>query len=156
MPINFFGYSLQKNKADSLEEKIVSFAPPENDDGAAVVQGGGFYGTYLDFDAYIKNDIDLIYKYRDMALHPEVETAIDDICNETLVFDDAKTAVELNLDNVKLSPAIKKRLIEEFEGVLTLLKFKGRGHEILRKWFVESRLYYHMILDPKSPKKRHY
>ena len=153
MPINFFGYTLQNDKADSLEEKIVSFAPPENADGAAVVQGGGFYGTYLDFDAYIKNDIDLIYKYRDMALHPEIETAIDDICNETLVFDDSKTAVELNLDNTKLSPAIKKRLIEEFSEILTLLKFKGRGHEILRKWFVESRLYYHMILDPTSPKK---
>ena len=153
MAINFFGYTLQKDKADSLEEKIVSFAPPENDDGAAVVQGGGFYGTYLDFDAYIKNDIDLIYKYRDMALHPEIETAIDDICNETLVFDDSKTAVELNLDNTKLSPAIKKRLIEEFQEILYLLKFKGRGHEILRKWFVESRLYYHMILDPSSPKK---
>ena len=153
MPINFFGYSLQKNKAASQEEKIVSFAPPENDDGAAVVQGGGFYGTYLDFDAYIKNDVDLIYKYRDMALHPEIETAIDDICNETLVFDDTKTALELNLDNVNLSANIKKRLIEEFQEVLSLLKFKRRGHEILRKWFIESRLYYHMILDPSSPKK---
>ena len=151
MPFNIFGYSI--GKTPPVESKVVSFAPPEQDDGASVVQGGGFYGTYLDLDSYIKNDIDLIFKYRDMALHPEVEMAIDDICNDSLVFDESKTAITLNLDNTNLSSTIKKRVIEEFEFILKLLKFKSRGHEILRKWYIESRIYYHMILDPKSPKK---
>ena len=151
MPLNIFGYSIGKNPP--VESKVLSFAPPDQDDGASVVQGGGFYGTYLDTDVYIKNDIDLIYKYRDMALHPEVEMAIDDICNDSLVYDDTKTAISLNLDNTSLSSTIKKRVIEEFDGITKLLKFKSRGHEILRKWYIESRLYYHMILDPKSPKK---
>ena len=151
MPLNIFGYSL--GKKEPTETKVVSFAPPEQDDGASVVQGGGFYGTYLDFDLYVKNDIDLIFKYRDMALHPEVEMAIDDICNDSLVYDETKQAVTLNLDNTSLTPSIKKRVIEEFDIVLKLLKFKSKGHEILRKWYIESRLYYHMILDPKSPKK---
>jgi len=151
MPINVFGYSIGKQK-DPLE-KVVSFAPPEQEDGASVVQGGGFYGTYLDLDTYIKNDIDLIYKYRDMALHPEVEMAIDDICNDSLVYDKTKSAVSLNLDEINLSSTIKKRVIEEFDYILKLLKFKSRGHEIVRKWYIESRVYYHVILDPKTPKK---
>ena len=73
MPINFFGYNIEKNK---LTDKVVSFVPPETDDGASIVQGGGLYGSYLDFDPYIKSDIDLIHKYRDMSLHPEVEMAL--------------------------------------------------------------------------------
>lgn len=149
MPINFFGYSLGKNPPES---KVVSFVPPESDDGASIVQGGGLYGSYLDFDPYIKTDIDLIHKYRDMALHPEVEMAVDDICNDSLVFDDEKVAVTLNMDNSNISSAIKKRVHEEFDFILKLLRFRSKGHEIFRKWYIESRLYYHMILDPKSPK----
>ena len=134
MPINVFGYKIEKKKDQSQE--LVSFAPPEDDDGASLVQGGGFYGTYLDFDPYVKNDIDLIFKYRDMALHPEVETAIDDICNDALVFDEERVAVSLNLDKTSLSPNIKKRVLAEFDGVLKLLRFRSRGHEIFRKWYI--------------------
>ena len=101
MPINLFGYNIEKAKSDS--DKVVSFVPPDTEDGASIVQGGGFYGSYLDFDPYVKNDIDLIYKYRDMALHPEVEMAIDDICNDSLVFDDERVAISLNLDKTSLS-----------------------------------------------------
>lgn len=151
MPINLFGYSIEKTKPET--DKVVSFVPPETEDGASIVQGGGFYGSYLDFDPYVKNDIDLIYKYRDMALHPEVEMAIDDICNDSLVYDDERIAVNVNLDKTSLSANIKKRVHEEFDEVLKLLRFRSRGHEIFRKWYIESRLYYHMILDPKSPKR---
>lgn len=151
MPINVFGYSIGKKEEEKKE--IVSFVPPDDNDGAALVQGGGFYASYLDFDPYVKNDIDLIYKYRDMALHPEVESAIDDICNDALVFDEERIAIELNLDKTSLSNNIKKRVHEEFDGILKLLKFRSRGHEIFRKWYIESRLYYHMILDSKSPKR---
>ena len=90
----------RRTKPDS--DKVVSFVPPETEDGASIVQGGGFYGSYLDFDPYVKNDIDLIYKYRDMALHPEVEMSIDDICNDSLVYDDERVAVNLNLDKTSL------------------------------------------------------
>ena len=151
MPINLFGYSIEKSKPET--DKVVSFVPPETEDGASIVQGGGFYGSYLDFDPYVKNDIDLIYKYRDMSLHPEVEMAIDDICNDSLVYDDERIAVNVNLDKTSLSANIKKRVHEEFDEVLKLLRFRSRGHEIFRKWYIESRLYYHMILDPKSPKR---
>ena len=151
MPINLFGYSIEKSKPET--DKVVSFVPPETEDGASIVQGGGFYGSYLDLDPYVKNDIDLIYKYRDMALHPEVEMAIDDICNDSLVYDDERIAVNVNLDKTSLSANIKKRVHEEFDEVLKLLRFRSRGHEIFRKWYIESRLYYHMILDPKSPKR---
>ena len=151
MPINLFGYSIEKTKPET--DKVVSFVPPETEDGASIVQGGGFYGSYLDFDPYVKNDIDLIYKYRDMSLHPEVEMAIDDICNDSLVYDDERIAVNVNLDKTSLSANIKKRVHEEFDEVLKLLRFRSRGHEIFRKWYIESRLYYHMILDPKSPKR---
>ena len=158
MAINLFGFSIGKKEgretasAEEILKKPVSFVPPDYDDGATPVEVGGYFGAYVDFDGSVKSDIELIYKYREMALHPEVESAIADICNESIVYNDTLDAVKIDVSAVKESKAIKDR-IEEFHEVLQLLDFTRRGYEVFRKWYVDSRIYYHIIIDEKNRKK---
>lgn len=155
MAINLFGFSISK-KGTSEEEtpkKSLSFVAPDTDDGAVPIEVGGYFGTSIDFDGTIKSDIDLIKKYRDMALHPETESAIADICNEAIVYDDKFETVKVDTANLKQPKSIKDKVEAEFEEVLQLLNFSRRGYEIFRKWYVDSRLYYHIIIDEKNKKK---
>lgn len=155
MAIKLFGFKLGKDTETSSEEskKSLSFVPPDYDDGAVPVEVGGYFGAVVDFDGTIKSDIELIRKYRDMALHPEVESAISDICNEAIVYDETFTTVKVDTTNLKQSKSIKDKVEAEFEEVLGLLDFSRRGYEIFRKWYIDSRLYYHIIVDESNKKK---
>jgi len=155
MAIKLFGFSIGKDKEASSEEsrKSPSFVAPDYDDGAVPIEVGGYFGAVVDFDGTIKSDIELIRKYRDMALHPETESAIADICNEAIVYDETFTTVKIDTTNIKQSKSIKDKIEAEFEEVLELLHFSRRGYEIFRKWYVDSRLYYHIIVDEKNKKK---
>ena len=160
MPIDLFGFSIGRKGKQSpspqsgAEQKVAkSFAPPDYDDGAVTVSGGGYFGSYVDFEGSIKTEIDLIQKYRDMANHAEVEQAVDDIVNDAIVYDDRKQSVSIVLDEVDLPDSIKSKVTTEFEEILRLLHFKRRGYEIFRKWYIDSRLYFHIILDEKNAKK---
>jgi len=160
MAFELFGWSLGRageRIAPKLEQEDIktnaSFAPPELDDGAMPISSGVYFSSYMDFDGGIKSTADMIRKYREMALYPEVEMAIDDICNEAVVYDDTKRPVEIVIDNRKLSPKIKGKIEEEFDEVLRLLKFQDKGYEIFRKWYIDGRLYYHKIIDKENPKK---
>ena len=162
MPIDLFGFSIgRKGKvppkpqetSQGNQARLASFAPPETDDGAALVEAGGFYGSYIDFNGSIKNDIDLINKYRDMSLHPEIEIAVDDIINEAIVYDDKQNPCDLLLDDVDQPDSIKSKIQTEFDEILRLLKFKSKGYDVFRRWYVESRLYFHIMIDDNSPKK---
>jgi len=117
------------------------------------IEVGGYFGAVVDFDGSIKTDIEMIRKYRDMALHPEVESAIADICNEAIVYDDTFTTVKIDTTSLKQSKGIKDKIEAEFEEVLGLLDFSRRGYEIFRKWYVDSRIYYHIIADENNKKK---
>jgi hypothetical protein len=156
MPINLpFGFVLGRTGGVPKQEdrKTPSFVAPDYDDGAVPIEVGGYYGAFVDFDGTIKNDIDLIHKYRDMAIHPEVETAIADICNESIVYSDALETVKIDTGDIKQSKSIKDKIEEEFQEVLALLDFSRRGYEIFRKWYIDSRLYYHVIVDESNKKK---
>jgi len=158
MAINLFGFSISKKGSTGASEgenpkKSLSFVAPDYDDGAVPIEVGGYFGTSIDFDGTIKSDIDLIKKYRDMALHPETESAIADICNEAIVYDDNFETVKIDTANLKQPKAIKDKVESEFEEVLQLFNFPRRGYEIFRKWYVDSRLYYHIIIDEKNKKK---
>jgi hypothetical protein len=158
MAINLFGFSISKRGSTGASEgenpkKSLSFVPPDFDDGAVPIEVGGYFGTSVDFDGTIKSDIDLIKKYRDMALHPETESAISDICNEAIVYDENLQTVKIDTGGVKQPKSIKDKIEAEFEDVLQLLNFSRRGYEIFRKWYVDSRLYYHIIIDDKNKKK---
>jgi hypothetical protein len=159
MAINLFGFSIGKKdgkdaaSAEEILKKPVSFVPPDYDDGATPVEVGGYFGAYVDFDGSVKSDIELIYKYREMALHPECESAIADICNESIVYNDTLDAVKIDVSAVKQSKTIKDKIEDEFHEVLNLLDFTRRGYEVFRKWYVDSRIYYHVIVDEKNKKK---
>lgn len=157
MAFELFGYTLSRSGKTAPTEKQeevttnTSFAPPAFEDGALPISSGVFFSSYMDFDGGIKATSDMIRKYREMALYPEVEMAIDDICNESIVYEDNKAPVEIEIDEKNLPPKIKKKIQEEFEQVLRLLKFQDRGYEIFRKWYIDGRLYYHKIVDKDNP-----
>lgn len=155
MAISLFGFTISKGKGASSEEskKSLSFVPPDYDDGAVPVEVGGYFGTVVDFDGTIKSDIELIRKYRDMALHPETESAISDICNEAIVYNETFTTIKIDTTNLSQSKSIKDKIEAEFQEVLGLLDFSRRGYEIFRKWYIDSRLYYHIIIDEANKKK---
>jgi len=133
-------------------DNLPSFAPKENDDGAVVVAAGGAYGTYVDLDGTVRTEAELVTKYREMALQPECDAAVDEIVNESLSCDD-ETIVDINLDNVKISENIKKVVREEFQQCLKLLDFNKYAYDIYRRWYIDGRLYYHVVVDEKATKE---
>ena len=161
MPVELFGFSIGRTgrqqpllePAEERKSKAKSFAPPDYDDGAVTVSGGGYFGSYVDFEGTIKNEVDLIYKYRDMPMHAEIEQAIEDIANDSVVYDTRRQAVEINMDDVDLPKSIKDKVKSEFDFVLRLLNFKKKGYELFRKWYIDGRLYHHIIIDESNPKK---
>jgi len=156
MAIKLFGFTISKEKETSEEEtpkKSLSFVPPDYDDGSIPIEVGGYFGAVVDFDGTIKSDLELIRKYRDMALHPEVESAIADICNEAIVYNETLSTVKIDTAALKQSKSIKDKVEAEFQEVLQLLNFSRRGYEIFRKWYIDSRLYYHIIIDEANKKK---
>ncbi len=147
---DLFGFEIRRKRADEEEKKLDSFAPKIEDDGAVVVAAGGVYGTYLDLDGNIKNEADLVTKYREMALHAEIDAAVNEITNEAIVNEEGEPIVELILDELKVSDAIKEMVTDEFKEVLRLLEFETKAYDIFKRWYVDGRLYYHAIIDPKN------
>ena len=145
---SLFGYEIKRK-----EQEPVSFVPKTSDDGAVVVAEGGSYGTYVDLDGTVKNEAELINKYRDMAEYPEVDMAIDDIINEVVVQDPVNKMVELILDDFPGSDKVKKAITAEFDRILTLLEFEDNAYDIVRRLYVDGRLYYHAITDPNAPQE---
>ena len=150
MAIKLFGYKIGKDDTDV--EKLKSFVPPNDDDASVSVAGGGVYGTYIDLEGQIRSDADLIKKYREMALQPECDAAIEDIVNESLVFEDGDYPVQIVLDKLEQPESIKKKIRDEYYFIMKLLDFNNQGYDIFRRWYVDGRLYYHMVIDEKNPR----
>jgi Skp family chaperone for outer membrane proteins len=156
MAIELFGFRI--GKADDVEEKraveVPSFAPPPNTDGAMEVAPGGAYGTYVDLEGTSKNESELVTRYREMSLYPECEAAIDDVVNEAIITDDHSDPISINLDEVKQPDSVKKRIKEEFDEVLKLLDFSNLSYELFRRWYVDGRLFFNIMIDTKNPRNR--
>jgi hypothetical protein len=158
MEFKLFGLKLGSNKkplSSSESNKIRrSFVLPQNDEDAVSIEAvGGFFGQYVDFDHTTRNDADLIYKYREMSMHPECEAAIDDIVSDAIVSEENSAPVKIILDAVEYSDDIKRRIIKEFNSVLSLLQFQTKGYEIFRRWYIDGKLVYHIIVDEKTPER---
>ena len=153
----FLGFTIGSDDEEVPEERLQPFAAPENRDAAVELQGptvtGGAYGTYLDLEGTVKNEIELITRYREMAMNPEVELAIDDIVNEAVITEQGKSPVAISLGNVDIPSGIKQKIIDEFDEVLRLLAFHEYAYDIFKKWYVDGRLYYHIMVDAKNPKE---
>ena len=144
-----FGFSIEDT--EPLSPSAVSPVPPNNEDGNDHYASSGFFGSYVDLEGVFRTEFDLIKRYREMALHPEADSAIEDIVNEAVVSDSNDSPVEIELSNLNASDGIKNKIRKEFKQILDLLDFDKKAHEIYRNWYVDGRIYYHKIIDLKDP-----
>ena len=143
-----FGFELRKKRP---EQELPSFAPPrDSDDGAVVVSAGGAFGTYVDLDGTVRSEAELVTKYREMSLQPECDAAVDEIVNESISIDE-ENIVQINLEQLNINENIKKIIRDEFQYCLNLIGFNKYAYEIYRRWYIDGRLYYHVIIDEKNP-----
>ena len=150
-----FGWKFEERKDEAEEQpKLQAFTPPEIDDGATYVNAAGMFGTYLPTEGSFQSEYDLIGRYRSMVMHPECELAVDEIVNESIVSGRKNSSVSIDLDYVEdISEMLKERIRDEFTNLLEKLDFKYNGYEIFRRWFVDGRLYYHVMIDNENPQK---
>ena len=147
--MKLFGLEIVRKK----ETQPLSVVTPINDDGSTIVSAAaaGYYAQVMELEARIKNETDLIRRYREIAQYSDCDSAIDDICNEAVVIEEDKPAVSVNLDKLRVSEAVKKKIRTEFDHILFLLKFNEQGHDIFRTWYIDGRIYFHVVVDEKNP-----
>jgi hypothetical protein len=155
MALKLFGFTLgSKDIAKEQPPEQPSFTLPTNamDDGAVTITQNAYYGTYVDLEGSVRNELELITRYREMANHPELEMAIDDIVNEAITHDVSGRTVDIILDKLKQPDSIKKKILEEFETVLKLLNFSNLSDDLFKRWYIDGRIYYQAVVDEKNPK----
>ena len=149
--MQLFGFNI--SRADQEEkEDLKTFVPPQQEDGAIEIAPGGSYGTFVDLDGSAKSEAELVTRYREMAMQPECDAAIEDIINEAIVIDE-DNPIEIVLDNLKQPAGIKNKIREEFENILEMLDFSNKGYDIFRRWYVDGRIYHHIIINDKDPRE---
>lgn len=151
-----FGFEITRKKEaeeKAQPDRLVTFAPEIKDDGAVVVAEGGVFGTYLDLEGSARTESDLVAKYREMSLQPEVESAIDDIVNEFVSYDSDQKLVDIVLDDLEYGDKVKNKIRDEFNNIVQLLDFNNTGYELVRRWYIDGRMYYHAIIDIKNPRE---
>ena len=146
-----FGFSVEDE--DSKSAPLVSPVPENNQDGSDFYVTSGFYGQYVDIEGIYKNEFDLIRRYREMALHPECDGAIEDVVNEAIVSDLYDSPVEIELSNLNASDKLKKIIREEFRTIKEILDFDRKAHEIFRNWYIDGKLTYLKVIDQKKPEE---
>ncbi len=151
MSSKLFGFSIENT--EPLPQSAASPIPPNQEDSVDHYATGGFFGSYVDLEGVFRSEFDLIKRYREMALHPECDSAIEDIVNEAIVSDTNDSPVEIELSNLNASDGIKAKIRKEFKHILDLLDFDKKSHEIYRNWYVDGRIYYHKIIDMKNPQE---
>ena len=146
-----FGFEIKRKTA---QKELPSFVPKTDEDGSGVIQAGGHFGAYIDMDGdKVKNEVDLILKFRDISAQPEWDAAIEDIVNESIVGDHDEAPIDIVMDELDISDKMKETVKFEFDHVLKLLNFNQYAHDIYRKWYIDGRLPYHIIIEKGSPKK---
>ena len=146
-----FGFKIEKD--DEQSKGVVSPVPQTNEDSSDYYVSSGFYGQYVDIDGVFKSEFELIKRYREMALHPEVDSAIEDIINEAIVSDQNDSPVQIDLENLPASAKLKELIREEFKKVKEVIGFDKKCHEILRNWYIDGRIYYHKVIDVEKPEE---
>ena len=145
-----FGFSFRRRE-EELKKSAPSPVAPTNEDGATSFIAGGYHGTYVDLDGNFKTEYDMVVKYRMMAMHPEVDSAIEDILQESIVTDQNDSPVQINLANLDVSDSVKDMIRTEFDYIKNLIGFDTKAHEMFRRWYIDGRLYYHKVIDLKRP-----
>ena len=155
MALELFGFRIGRKEEEQKlkDENLKSFVPPSMEDGAVEIAAGGAYGTYVDLEGSAKSESELVTRYREMSLQPECDSAVDDVVNEAIVYNEKEPAISIVLDDLKGTGAgIKKRIHEEFDNILRMLNFTTNSYDIFRKWYIDGRLYYHLVIDESNPR----
>jgi hypothetical protein len=145
-----FGFKIE-DSGEKKNSKIVSPVPPNSEDRSDYYVTSGFYGQYIDIEGVYKNEADLVRRYREMALHPECDSAIEDVVNEGIVSDLNDSPVEIELSNLNASDKLKGVIRKEFKYIKEIMDFDKKAHEIFRNWYIDGRIYYHKVIDLKNP-----
>ena len=156
MAIKLFGFTLGRNdvvQAQNPEQPSFALPTETMDDGAVTITQNAHYGTYVDLEGSVRNEIELVSRYREMANHPELEMAIDDIVNEAITHDESGRTLDIVLDKLKQPDTIKKKIAEEFENILKLLNFSNLADDLFKRWYIDGRIYYHIVVDESKPKE---
>jgi hypothetical protein len=148
---SLFGFEIARRKTEEEQSSQPSFTPPNNEDGALTISSAAYYGTYVDLDGTAKNEVELISRYREMAMQPEIESAIDDIVNEAIVQDDDGKIIGIVLDDLDQPDKIKKAIKEEFGTILRLFNYKNMAQDIFRRYYIDGRLFYNILIDKENP-----
>jgi hypothetical protein len=151
LAFSLFGFQISRQEDDENKASQQSFVPPPNDDGALTISQAAYYGTYVDLDGTAKNEVELIGRYREMAMQPEVESAIEDIINEAIVQDDDGTSTKIVLDKLEQSDKIKKAIENEFNTILKLLNYNNMSQDIFKRYYIDGRLFYQIMIDKDNP-----
>ena len=150
---SLFGFTISREAEEVKDVTQQSFTPPSQEDGALTITSAAYYGTYVDLDGTAKNEVELISRYREMAMQPEIESAIDDIVNEAIVQDDDGLITKIILDDLKQPEKIKNAIKEEFNTILRLLNYRKMAQDIFRRYYIDGRMYYHVIIDRENPQE---
>ena len=157
MAIKLFGFTLgSKDIVQKEKPEQQSFVLPSDaqlDDGAVTITQNAYYGTYVDLEGSVRNEIELITRYREMSNHPECQMAIDEIVNEAITHDDRGKVVDIVLDNLKQPETIKKKIIEEFDNIQKMLNFNNLADDLFKRWYIDGRMFYHIVVNDKNPKE---
>ena len=156
MAVKLFGFTLGKKDIVQVEKpEQASFSLPTEtiDDGAVTITQNAHYGTYVDLEGSIRNELELITRYREMSNHPECDMAIDEIVNEAITHDVDGKVMDINLDNLKQPESIKKKIIEEFNNIQKMLNFSNLADDLFKRWYIDGRIYYHVIVNDTAPKE---
>jgi len=147
-----FGFTIARKKTEDEQEKLPSIVSPTQEDGSVEIAPGGAYGTYVDLEAKAKNESDLVSKYREMSIQPEADYAIQDIVNEAIVVDENSGPCEIVLDKLQQPATIKKKIRQAYAEIFNMLDFQNNAYDIFRKWYIDGRLYYHIVIDETNLK----
>jgi len=154
MEIEVFGFEFGKKNTTKQEKEnqaLQTFAAPEIFDGTVTVEAGGFYGTALDYGANLRDENNSIIQYRNMSVYPEIDNAVDEIVNAAVVYGTDRKPVKIDLKNLPIPDPIKLKIYKEFEKVLHLLDFNGKAYEVFRRWYIDSRIFYNIVIDKDQP-----
>ena len=145
-----FGFKIPAGE-DKKSKGVVSPVPPSDEDKSDFYVSSGFYGQYVDIEGVYKNEQDMVRRYREMCLHPECDSAIEDVVNEAIVSDLDDSPVEIELSNLNASDRLKDVIREEFKNIKNLMNFDKKCHEIFRTWYIDGRVFYHKVIDLDNP-----
>ena len=145
-----FGFKIPDGE-ESKSKGVVSPVPPSDEDKSDFYVSSGFYGQYVDIEGVYKSEQDLVRRYREMCLHPECDSAIEDVVNEAIVSDLDDSPVEIELSNLNASDRLKDSIREEFKYIKSLMNFDKKCHEIFRTWYIDGRVFYHKVIDLDNP-----